>query len=154
MVTSFPAVHLNTPEKVQQDRGTGEAGERCRSRSQFSFVSIITVRRGRYKHVAPAESGPCLCCALDTRSRQGLTAGSSSAEELMLIPTLQIFAEKRPPRKSQGKKLPLDLSLYFLLIGRKLARETALCGFIQFKVGVDYLLICFKLHKTVFLVQG
>lgn len=77
MVTSFPAVYLNTPEKEQQDRGMGEAGQRCRFRSQFSFVCIVTVRRGRYKRVAPAESGPCLRCALDTHSRQGFTAAAA-----------------------------------------------------------------------------
>lgn len=36
----------------------------------------------------------------------------------------------------------------------KLAGENTSCRFMQFKEEEDYLLICFKLHKTVFLMQG
>lgn len=67
---------------------------------------------------------------------------SSCTEELVLIPTLQIFAEKGPFGKSKGKKLWL------------VSFPSNANWLEQFKGGVDYLLICFKIRETVFLVHG
>lgn len=78
---------------------------------------------------------------------------SSSCAEEQLIHTLQIFAEKRSFEKPQkGKNCSRFITLF--LSNWKLAGETASCSFMQFKEEVDYLLICFRLHKTVFLIQG
>lgn len=115
----------------------------------YVILHTSVCETGQLQHMAAAGAGPCLPCLESWFCQR---PHSSSCTEEQLIHTLHIFTEEWLFGKLQKGKTAVGFIILFLS-NWKLAGEAASCSFTQFKEEVDYFLICFKVHKTVFLIQ-